>query len=75
MDMEEKCRVLYKCKYEECGKLYVGEIEISLHVSERAQEHDKSVKEGESKSALSQHQVKTGHEVLSKPVIKSMSDR
>ena len=27
------------------------------------------MKEGDSKSALSQHQVKTGHVVISKPVI------
>ena len=42
---------------------------------ERAQEHNKSVKEGDSKSALNQHQVKIGHKGLSKPVIKGMSDR
>ena len=36
---------------------------------ESAQEHDKSVNEGNSKSAISQHQVKTEHVVISKPVV------
>ena len=36
---------------------------------ESAQEHDMSVKEDDFKSALSQHQVRTGHMVISKPVI------
>ena len=48
----------------------MGEMERSL--GEQAQEH-KSVKEGNSKSALSQHQVMTGHKVLSKPVIEGVS--
>ena len=30
------------------------------------------MKEGDSKSAISQHQVKTGHKVLSKPVIEGI---
>ena len=51
--------------------MYVGEMERSL--GKRAQEHDKSVKEGDSKSALSQHKVMTGHKVLSKPVIEGVS--
>ena len=38
----------------------------------RVQEHDKSAKEGDSKSALSQHQVKTRHKVLSKLVIEGL---
>ena len=38
-------------------------------LGERTQEHDKTVKEGDSKSSLSQHQVMTGHTVLSKPMI------
>ena len=46
----------------------MGEMERSL--GERAQEHDKSVKQGDSKSALGQHQVKTGHKVLSKSTMK-----
>ena len=51
--------------------MYVGATEGSL--GKRAQKHDKSVKEGYSKSALSQHQVMTGHKVLSKPVIEGVS--
>ena len=41
-------------------------------LGESAQEHNKSVKEGNSKSALSQHQVKTGQVVISKPVIEGI---
>ena len=63
---------MYACKCEEWGQVYVGETE-ERSLGERAQEHDKSVKEGESKSALSQHQVMTGHIVLSKPVIEGVS--
>ena len=37
------------------------------------QEHDQSVKECESKSALSQHHVMTEHKVLSKPTIERVS--
>ena len=40
----------------------MGERERSL--GERAQEHDKSVKEGASKSVLIQIHVKTGHVVI-----------
>ena len=65
-----KSRVVYKCKCEECGQLYVGETERSL--GERAQEHDKLVKEGDSKSALIQHHAQTGHKVLNKPVIEGV---
>ena len=50
--------------------MYVGEIERSL--GERTQEHDKSVKMGESKSAISQHQVPTGHTVLNKPMMEGV---
>ena len=51
--------MVYECKCEECGQLYVGKMERSL--GERAHENDKSVKEipamrkGDSKSALRQH--------------------
>ena len=47
--------------------MYVGETVRA--VGERTQEHDKSVKERDSKSALSQHQMMTGHKVLNKPKI------
>ena len=36
------------------------------------QAHDKSVKEGDSKSSLSQHQLMTGHKVLNKPMIEGV---
>ena len=49
--------MIYECRCEDCSELYVGEMERSL--SQRIQEHDKSVKEGDSKSAFSQHQVMT----------------
>ena len=62
--------MIYECRCEECGELYVGKIELSL--GERTQEHDKSVKEGESKSALSHRQVMTGHKVLNKPIIEGV---
>ena len=43
------------------------EMEISL--GERTQEYNTSVKEGDSKSAQSQHQVMTSRTVLNKPMI------
>ena len=36
-------------------------------IGERAQENEQSVKEGDSKSDLSPHRVKTDHKVLRKP--------
>ena len=51
--------------------MYVGEMERSL--GEKAVEHDNSVKEGDSNLALIQHQVMTGHKVLSKPVIEGVA--
>ena len=29
LDLEEKCGVVYKCKFKECGQFYVGEMERS----------------------------------------------
>ena len=58
----------FKC--EQCGQLHVGEMEISLSV--QPQEHNKSVKDGDSKWALSHHQVMTGHVEFSKPVIEEV---
>ena len=52
LDPEEICFVVYECKCDECGQLYVRKMERSL--GEGMQEHDKSVKDGDSKSALSQ---------------------
>ena len=37
------------------------------------QEHDKSAKEGDFKSGLSQHKVMTGHKVLTKPMPEGVS--
>ena len=42
--LEDKCGVVYECKCESCGQLYVEEMEGSL--GEREEEPDKSVKEG-----------------------------
>ena len=53
LDPVEKYGMIYECKCEECGEFYVGETDRSL--GERTQGHDKSVKEGHSKSALSHH--------------------
>ena len=41
-------------------------------MGERAEEHDKSITKRDSKSALSEHQEKTGHVVTTKPLIKSI---
>ena len=71
--LDPKRNVVWYMRIEEFGQLYVGEMERFLGESQRAQEHDKSVKEGVSKSALSQHEVTTGHQVLSKPVIEGVS--
>ena len=46
--------------------------EKERYLGERTQEHDKSVNEGDSKWALSQHQVMTGHKVLSKPMMEGV---
>ena len=66
LDPEKKCVVVYDCKCKDCGQLYVGKTETLL--GERSEEHDKSVVEDDSKSALSQYQMKTGHVVTSKPM-------
>ena len=71
LDPNDKCGVVYVCKCDECDQLYVGETERSL--GESVQKHDKSVKEGDLKSALSQHQVMTGHKVISKSVTEGVS--
>ena len=55
----------------ESGQLYVEETERSL--GERTQEHDKSVNEGDSKSALSQYQMMIGHNGLSTRMLEGVS--
>ena len=62
--------MIHECRSEECGELYMGERERSL--VENIQEHDKSVKEGDSKLDLSQYQVMTGYRVLNKPMIEGV---
>ena len=42
---------------------------VERSLGQRSEEHDKSVKEGESKSAVCHYQMKTGHVVVSKPMI------
>ena len=61
LDDMEKCGVIYKVGCEECGQVYVGETERSL--GERTLEHQKSLNREDCKSALSQHQMQTGHAV------------
>ena len=59
LDMFEQSRVIYGCDCDVRGKLYVGEAGRSL--GERVEEYTKSLARGDEKSALSQHQVKSGH--------------
>ena len=54
---------MYQCSCDVCGKVYVGETGRSL--GERTLEHQKSIDKEDSKSALSQHQIETGHRVNS----------
>ncbi|KAI8519343.1 RNA-binding motif protein, X-linked 2 [Branchiostoma belcheri] len=49
------------------GETYVGETERSL--GERSGEHQKSIDRKDYKSALSQHQLQTGHRVTTQPIL------
>ena len=49
---------------------YIGETGRSM--GERAEEHDKSIRKRDCKSALSEHQDKTGHVVTTKPLLESI---
>ena len=71
LNPEEKCGMGYAYNCEQCGQLYVGE--LGRAISERSQEHYKSLKEGDSKSTFSQHQVNIGYVVITKPVRRSTS--
>ena len=62
--------MIYECSCDVCGKVYIGETERSL--GERTTEHAKSLAEGDSKSALSQHQVREGHVFAKQPMIEKM---
>ena len=66
----EKCGVIYKVWCEECGEVYVGGSERSL--GERTLEHQKSLDRGDCKSALSQHQMQTGHAVRKRLTMDNM---
>ena len=65
----EQCGVVYGVDCQVCGESYVGETGRSL--GERAEEHQKSIEKGDSKSALSQHQEHSGHIVSTPPLIDS----
>ena len=67
LEKEEKCGVVYKIDCGVCQATYIGETERSL--ASRIPEHQKSVDINNSKSALSQHQVKTGHVISIKPLL------
>ena len=73
LDKEEECGVVYQreCEEKDCGAKYIGESGRSL--GERLGEHDKSLKDRDSKSALSQHQEQTGHVVVKGPVIDNIT--
>ena len=70
LDDMEKCGVIYKVGCEECGQVYVGETERSL--GERTLEHQKSLNREDCKSALSQHQMQTGHAVRKRPIMDNL---
>ena len=70
LTVHEKCGVVYETECEQCGECYIGETGRSM--GERAEEHDKSIRKRDSKSALSEHQEKTGHVVTTKPLIQSI---
>ena len=61
MDPPDKCGVVYSINCSDCPKAYIGETGRPIKV--RLKEHIKSPKEGDLKSALSQHQLETGHKV------------
>ena len=53
---------MYQCECQTCGDTYIGETGPSL--TERLTEHQKSVQKRDQKSALSQHQETTGHNMI-----------
>ena len=61
VDKLDKCGVVYNIDCGGCSKCYIGETGRPLKT--RLKEHVKSVKEGDCKSALSQHNLDTGHKV------------
>ena len=61
VDMLDKCGVIYNIECGSCSENYIGETGRSLKV--RLKEHQKSARDGDYKSALSQHQLETGHQI------------
>ena len=70
LEIHEKCGVVYETECGQCGESYIGETGRSM--GERAEEHDKSIRKRDCKSALSEHQDKTGHVVTTKPLLESI---
>ena len=63
----EQCGAVYQLECQVCQEKYIGESGRSL--LERIEEHQKSIDNRDSKSALSQHQETTGHIVSNTPLI------
>ena len=61
---------MYETECGQCGESYIGETGRSM--GERAEEHDKSIRKRDCKSALSEHQDNTGHVVTTKPLLESI---
>jgi predicted GIY-YIG superfamily endonuclease len=59
--MMDKCGTVYRVNCAECEGVYIGETGRTLQI--RMGEHEKSVSEGNQKSALSQHNIRSGHRI------------
>ncbi len=70
MKPEEQCGIVYETECQVCGDIYIGETGRSL--GERVEEHEKSVVKKDQKSALSQHQEKTGHVPFIPPLMQKI---
>jgi len=64
LDKDEQCGVIYQCACDVCGDLYIGETGRSL--GERMKEHNKAIDKCIETSALSEHQMNSGHIVNAK---------
>ena len=71
LEKQEQCGVVYEIDCNVCGEAYIGETGRSL--SERVEEHQKSIEKCDSKSALSQHQESSGHVVSTTPLMDSIN--
>ena len=56
-----KCGTVYCIECDECEGKYIGESGRTL--ATRITDHNKSIEKGDSKSALSQHNIETGHAI------------